>query len=82
MATATVTVEGYDIRATYEGGAYIDLHFGESDIAFDVINVYDYRAGAPTIPNTDEAVAAELAEWIEAAGDSLRHDLDNYALNA
>ena len=78
--TAVITANGQTIVGTYHGGAYIDLHFDRADApAFDVINVYDYAAGKATIPFTSDAVRDEMLGWVEAAGDSLAHDLDNYA---
>lgn len=76
---ATITAAGYSIRGTYHGGAYIDLSFGAGE-PFDVINVWDYATDRPTIPKTKHAVFQELREWRKAAGDSLAHDLREYAL--
>lgn len=68
------------ITATYHGGAYIDLHFGNADgPAFEVINVWDYAAGKARIAFRQSAVADRLAEWIDDNRDSLAHDLPNYA---
>lgn len=82
MATATIhTAHGKPIppiRGTYAGGPYIDLHFGDGP-AFDVINVWDYAAGKPTIENTENAVWDALVEWLDAMGDDLAHDLAAYA---
>jgi hypothetical protein len=79
MTRATIHAGDSVIVGTYEGGAYIDLHFDSASApAFDVINVWDYRADAPTIPNTSAAVKAEMIEWRDEAGDSLAHDLVNY----
>jgi hypothetical protein len=80
MARATVSMLGYPIRGTYHGGAYIDLSLGDGP-AFEVINVYDYAAGRPTIPNTARAVRHALIEWRNDNRDYLAHDLPEYLLS-
>lgn len=68
------------IVATWQGGAYIDLHFDTAaSPAFEVINVYDYAARAARIPFRQSALADRLAEWLSDNRDNLRHDLPNYA---
>jgi hypothetical protein len=64
----------WKIVATWEGGAYIHLHFDYlSAPAFEVINVWDYGNDRATIAFRQSALADKLAEWIEDAGDSLAH---------
>ena len=77
---ATIHAGGYSIVGTYHGGAYIDLSLDGGRSAFDVINVWDYAADRPTIPNTAAAVRAAMRDWRDAAGDSLAHDMAEYAL--
>ena len=79
VSRATISAAGRTIRGEYEGGTYIDLSMGDG-AAFDVINVWDYAADRSTIPNTPAAVRRAMIEWREAAGDSLSHDLAEYAL--
>ena len=78
---AQMTMGGRSITGTYEGGAYIDLYFTGSEVAFDVINVWDYATDKPTIENTHSAVREEMQEWKKAAGSSLGHDLHEYAIS-
>lgn len=55
------------VRADYEGGPYIELTFGsEGYHPTEVINVWDYEAGEPTIDleNVREEVRREVREWI------------------
>ena len=69
--TAYRTVNGVRIVATYTGGPYIDLHWHTaSGPAFEVINVWDYRAGARKPFN----LSAELTEWLREN----RRELANY----
>ena len=51
----------------WRGGPYIDLlvESGDPSTAYDVINVWDYRAGRAKIPYTGEAVAQALLERLE-----------------
>ena len=79
VSRGSIIAAGYTIRGEYHGGAYIDLSFGDGE-AFDVINVWDYATDKPTIPNTPLAVRRAMLEWRCAAGDSLAHDLREYAL--
>jgi 16S rRNA C1402 N4-methylase RsmH len=67
LTTTTVTLhtDGRTIRATYGGGPYVDLTFGGAAHATEVLNVWDYRAGAPVIDNTPDAVRAALMAWVE-----------------
>jgi hypothetical protein len=76
---ANIPMAGRLVTGVYNGGAYIDLCFG--DITFDVINVWDYAAGKPTIENTHRAVREAMREWKKAAGSSLNHDLREYAIS-
>lgn len=78
---ATIQAAGRTITGRYGGGAYIDLHFGDSPAAFDCINVWDYAKDEPTIPAQSSAVKAKMKEWAEAAGESLDHDLREAALS-
>lgn len=67
MNTITATRDGW--TATYRGGAYIDLHlFGQ---CVEVINVLDYATGEYMMEPTQEAVARELADWLDENADNL-----------
>lgn len=69
--TAYRTVGNYRIVATYNGGPYIDLHWNAADgPAFEVINVWDYRAGSRKPFN----LSHELTVWLRGN----RHELTNY----
>ena len=46
----TLTHRGRRIKAEYHGGAYIDLTFGSTVTPIEVINVWDYEAGAAVLP--------------------------------
>lgn len=67
MNTITATRDGW--TATYHGGAYIDLHLLGQCV--EVINVLDYATGEYMIEPTQEAVARELAEWLDENADNL-----------
>ena len=69
--TAYRTVGPFKIVATYNGGPYIDLHWEDAHgPAFEVINVWDYRAGSRKPFN----LSAELTEWIREN----RREIANY----
>ena len=69
--TAHRTVNGVRIVATYTGGPYIDLHWHTAaGPAFEVINVWDYRAGSRKPFN----LSAELTEWLREN----RREIANY----
>ena len=69
--TAYRTVGQFRIVATYTGGPYIDLHWHTAaGPAFEVINVWDYRAGARKPFN----LSAELTGWLREN----RHEIANY----
>lgn len=69
--TAYRTVGVFRIVATYGGGPYIDLHWWDaSGPAFEVINVWDYRAGSRKPFN----LSAELTGWIREN----RREIANY----
>ncbi len=61
------------IVAVWKGGIYIDLFWGHNlESAFEVINVYDYRAGKI---QDNVNVSKELTEWIKATG---KAEIRNY----
>lgn len=80
ISRATISAAGRTISGEYHGGPYIDLTLGGSSEAFDAINVWDYSADRATIPNTSAAVRRAMRDWRREAGDSLSHDLGEYAL--
>lgn len=63
------------IYATYEGGTYIHLAFGENTTPIEVIGVFDYQKSEARIANTPEAVRAEMDEWLSEQDD---YNLDQY----
>jgi hypothetical protein len=80
ITRATIQAAGREVHGEYHGGPYIDLSFGDGR-AFEVINVWNYETDRPTIANTTRAVRHAMIEWRNAAGDSLAHDLREYALS-
>ncbi|QOC59440.1 hypothetical protein SEA_LIFES_119 [Microbacterium phage Lifes] len=61
------------IVAVWRGGIYIDLFWGHNlESAFEVINVYDYRAGKI---QDNVNVSKELTEWIKSTG---KAEIRNY----
>lgn len=61
----TVVDEETLLTFVYGGGAYIEV-FGEGWHGVqDVINVYDYKAGKPSIEYTEEAVKAKVKGYLE-----------------
>lgn len=74
-AFEVINVSRVRIYATYSGGPYIDLHWhSPSGPVFEVINVYDYRAGEV---KPDLNVSRELSEWLREN----RQELANYYRN-
>ena len=65
MAAVLLITNGGRVRATYKGGAYIEIAFGTSECPTDVINVYDYAAGKPKIANTPRAVERVFVRWLK-----------------
>lgn len=64
-----------DVYGSYQGSAYIDLSFGVPNRPIEVINVFDYEKGIPTIENSDDAVEQAMAEWL---ADLDPRDLNTY----
>lgn len=48
----------------WKGGPYIDVGEGGYGRAKEVINVWDYEKGEPSIPFTREAFKKEVLHWI------------------
>lgn len=68
--SAQIVIYGEGFTAVYGGGAYIDVFEGStsSGVPSEVINVFDYAAGKPSIPFTVEAVQAAVDEfWKDVA---------------
>ena len=56
------------LRFEWSGGPYIDVHeVGWS--AAEVINVWDYEKGAPTVPVTNAGLRRAADQWVETYGD-------------
>lgn len=55
-------------KATWEGGAYVDLRFGDyatfGETPTEVINVWDYETDSPSVPFTQPALAMVLRQWV------------------
>jgi hypothetical protein len=75
----------YRITAVWQGGAYVDLYWGSDKSGrapFDVINVWDYRAGKVEEHMSQwGALTRELEEWYESLGETAadrRAELSNY----
>lgn len=69
--TRHVVIKSHDdgrlVRADYHGGAYIELTFGTHDYEpVEVINVYDYEAGAPRVNIANPEILKDLvSDWID-----------------
>lgn len=68
LKVSTKRGNGGYITATYEGGPYVDLRFGVSGPAFDVIDAQ---------PSTKGELQAELKAWLAERTEA---ELDDYAL--
>jgi hypothetical protein len=55
----------YVVKAEWHGGAYIELTMPESVEPTEVINVWDYEKGEPSIPFSHWALQDALDEWCE-----------------
>jgi hypothetical protein len=55
---------GRAVRAAYRGGPYVELTFGAAVHPSEVLNVWDYAAGHPTITGDAHAVRAVLMAWV------------------
>lgn len=64
MAVVILITNGGRVRASYRGGEYIEVAFGQTDTPTDVINVFDYKAGKPVISNTPKAVERVFVRWL------------------
>lgn len=64
MITIVLTTDIGSISATYHGGEYIDIRYGENEYPEEVINVFDYEGGEPRIENTAEKVKETLIDWL------------------
>ncbi len=70
-------VEEYALRFTYtEGGAYIEIAF-RGHAPHDVINVWDYASGGPTVGSKREVKAAVNEYMARMNGDELRTYWEN-----
>lgn len=70
MSDTRIVTERDELRFTWHGGEYVEVAGLDlstpcpESVAFDVINVYDYEAGRPSIPFTPEALDACVDEWM------------------
>ena len=67
MNTLTATRNGW--TAKYSGGAYIELYLLGHVV--EVINILDYETGEYRMEPTQEALAHELANWLDENGDNI-----------
>lgn len=65
MIDTTINDNGRIVRATYEGGEYIELHIGHPEMPVgEVINVWDYETWTPSIACTEDDVLGAVQDWI------------------
>jgi hypothetical protein len=64
VAVVVLITNGGRVQASYRGREYIEVAWGRSDAPTDVINVFDYKAGKPTIPNTPNGVERVFVRWL------------------
>lgn len=78
MGESIRTVGNRKVKFTWHGGEYIELGWvGYSPV--EVINVYDYEKGEPSIPRTKPAFRKAITDWIEDYGErELEHDLEQH----
>ncbi len=65
MAIVLLITNAGRVTASYKGREYIQIAYGTSETATDVINVFDYAAGKPTIANTPKSVERVLVKWLK-----------------
>lgn len=58
-----------------EGGPYIDVYHDTKPYPIDVINVWDYDAGVPSIPPVRSAVRVALFVWIKDNAEDYANNL-------
>ena len=82
--------KGRTVRASYPGGAYIDLFFGHMREAIEVINVWNYETDLPEDPrlrseDPDEitdAIEAQVRAWIISSDEEWPEWYEGYQKNA
>lgn len=73
---------GHLVRADYSGGPYIDLTFGSDQYdPSEVINVWDYEKGGPTILATETGVALEVNDWMRTQAEEWPEWYEGYMAN-
>ena len=74
---------GRIVRADWQGGAYIELTFGDTDYRpTEVINVWDYRTDTTNVPFTRDGLRTELREWIKGQDIEWPEWYEDYLENA
>lgn len=71
IATMTADAEDHGLRFAWRGGAYIEVGAipnGTDFQADDVMNVWDYEAGACSIPLTFGAFEQECSRYLAQLG--------------
>lgn len=70
MSNAQITLypEFTDLVFSWKGGAYIEIWFSDpsnDDHTGQVINVFDYAKGKPSIPFTPRAMERAVKTWVK-----------------
>ena len=63
MKMISINTDGFVF--TWHGGAYIEVSNETANLAFDVINVYDYEKGKTRVPFTVDAMNKEITKWLK-----------------
>ncbi len=72
MAQAKMVYEKHeDLRFEWSGGEYIEIFFGDSKTAFDVLNTWDYAKGEPRIERTLTAFTEFVENYIREVQEEL-----------
>lgn len=59
--------------AEYKGGIYIHLYYGTLESTpFDLINVFDYAAGKPSIANKPKPLFRAIKPWLKSQEEPIR----------
>lgn len=83
MTDILIDDENRIVKATYEGGTYIELYIGHLDEPPDeVINVYDYELGMPEIEDNEEDVRVAVFSWMEQSDEDWPKWYEGYIANA
>lgn len=82
MATeVSLMFDGRVVRASYSGGAYVELTFGSLPQATEVINVWDDEAGKPEITESISDLATTVEKWVASQDEEWPEWYDGYLEN-